>query len=87
MALSSLCWLWHDVAVETYWLWHCQVDVGHGMMSLLRRLGHGEMLLSSHASDGAAGVTRPRRDVDVESCWHGATKATWSWRDGAAESC
>jgi hypothetical protein len=56
-------------------------------MSLLRRLGRGKMLLSSHASDGVAGATRPQRDVDVESCWRGATKATWSWRDGAVESC
>jgi hypothetical protein len=26
-------------------------------------------MLSSHASDGAAEVTLPWRDVDAESCW------------------
>jgi hypothetical protein len=26
-------------------------------------------MLSSHASDGAAGVTLPWRNVDAESCW------------------
>jgi hypothetical protein len=25
--------------------------------------------MSSHAGDGATGVTWPRRDVDAESCW------------------
>jgi hypothetical protein len=27
------------------------------------------MVLSSHAGNGAAGATWPRRDVNVESCW------------------
>jgi hypothetical protein len=45
------------------------------------------MSLPSHASNGAAGVTWLRRDVDVESCWCGAAEVTWSWRDGVAESC
>jgi hypothetical protein len=26
-------------------------------------------MLLSHAADGAAGATWPRRDVDVGSCW------------------
>jgi hypothetical protein len=36
------------------------------------------MSLPSHASDGAARATWPQHDIDVESCWRGATKATWS---------
>jgi hypothetical protein len=28
-----------------------------------------EMMLSSHAGDGAAMATRPQRDVDADSCW------------------
>jgi hypothetical protein len=27
------------------------------------------IMLLSHASDGTAEATGPRRDVDVESCW------------------
>jgi hypothetical protein len=33
------------------------------------RLGHGAMLMPSHAGDGAVGVTWPQRDVDAKSCW------------------
>jgi hypothetical protein len=35
-------------------------------------------VLSCHAGDGAAGVSWPRRDVDVESCWR------WCYRGDLA---
>jgi hypothetical protein len=38
------------------------------VMSLLRQLGCGVMLLPSHAGDVAAEATWPWSDVDVESC-------------------
>jgi hypothetical protein len=58
--ISSRCWQWHDVAIESCWRWrwHYLVDVGRGMMSML-----------SHPSDGAADKTWPRCNVNVESCW------------------
>jgi hypothetical protein len=56
-------------------------------MSLLMRLSRGTISLSSHASDGVAKATWLRRDVDVESCWHGVVEVIWSWRDNAVESC
>jgi hypothetical protein len=44
------------------------------MVYLQIRLLVGEVCakLLSHASDGAAEVTWPRRDVVTESCWHDA---------------
>jgi hypothetical protein len=33
--LSSRCWQWHDVIVESYWQCHCRVDVGHGELTLV----------------------------------------------------
>jgi hypothetical protein len=38
------------------------------VMSLLRQLGRGVMLLLSHAGDVAAEATWSWNDVDVESC-------------------
>jgi hypothetical protein len=37
-------------------------------VALPRRLGHGTMLLPSHASDGVAKAILPQRDVDAQSC-------------------
>jgi hypothetical protein len=36
-------------------------------MVLPRHLGHGAMSMPSHADDGAAKVTWPRRDVDAHA--------------------
>jgi hypothetical protein len=45
-------------AHESCWQQCYRGDISYGALSLL-----------SHGSDGAAEVTCPRCDVDVESCW------------------
>jgi hypothetical protein len=55
-----------DDAVESCWRQRCRGDLVATRYTCRVML---TMVLSSHASDGAARVNWPRYNVDAESCW------------------
>jgi hypothetical protein len=64
--LPRQCWLWHDIAAESYWRWRCRDDLAAVRCLCQVMLA---MTLSSHAIDGTAKATWPRRIVSAESYW------------------
>jgi hypothetical protein len=48
-------WLSRDVTPESCWRWCHRVNVGHGVMLLLKRLGCGAISLLSHTDDAIGG--------------------------------
>jgi hypothetical protein len=64
----------YDEDAESCWRRCCRVMLattllgqhGHDAMETPSMLG---IMLPSHAGEGAAGATYPRREVDAESCW------------------
>jgi hypothetical protein len=80
-------WPWRDVHAESCWWWCYQVMLvmrcrGDLAATRCRCQVMLAMVLPSLAGDRTVGVTWPRRDVDVESCWQRCC-----WGDLAARWC
>jgi hypothetical protein len=72
--VAGVTWLWCDVDAESCWQQRHRDMLpmalpGDLALARCRCRFMQATLLSSHAGDGAARATSPRRDVDAESCW------------------